>query len=235
VIYYEAQKDSKMDPQVITAVPRPSQDLIMRLRVFETATVHEASGGKGALSSDIKPLDPRMRVCGPAITVACRPGDNLIIHKAIYAAEAGDVLVVTMGGYVEGGAWGEIMTVAAQARGIAGLISDGSVRDSRSIIESGFPVFAKGISIKGTTKDSLGFINYPLCIGGTTVNPGDVVLGDADGIVVVAGGALVEVLEKCRLRREREEKIKQELKMGKSTLELYGFEKILQAKGLREV
>jgi 4-hydroxy-4-methyl-2-oxoglutarate aldolase len=199
---------------------------------FETATINEASGGKGALSSDIKPLDPSITLCGPAVTVTCRPGDNLILHKAIYLAEPGDVLVVTVGGYVEAGPWGEIMTVAAQARGIAGLVIDGSVRDSRSIIDSKFPVFAKGLSIKGTTKDSLGFINHPICIGGVTVHPGDVISGDADGVVFVAHRELADVLEKCRVRREKEEKIKGEIKKGKSTLELYGFDKILQAKGL---
>lgn len=204
------------------------------LSSFETATVHEASGGKGALSSDIRPIDSHMRLCGPAVTVVCRPGDNLIIHKAIYVAEPGDVLVVTVGGYIEAGPWGEIMTVAAQARGIAGLVIDGSVRDSSSIIDSKFPVFAKGLCIKGTTKDSLGFINHPFCIGGVTVQPGDVVLGDADGVVVVAQHELAEVLKKCKRRREKEEKIKEELKRGKSTLDLYGFDQILQTKGLKE-
>lgn len=223
-----------MDPQVIRNISRPSRDLVKELSSFETATVHEASGGKGALSSDIKPINSHMRLCGPVVTVACRPGDNLIIHKAIYVAEPEDVLMVTVGGYTEAGPWGEIMTVAAQARGIAGLIIDGSVRDSSSIIDTKFPVFSKGLSIKGTTKDCLGFINHPICIGGVTVHPGDVVLGDGDGVVVVAHQELAEVLKKCKFRKEKEEKIKEELKRGKSTLELYGFDKILQVKGLKE-
>ncbi|MEW6377263.1 MAG: 4-carboxy-4-hydroxy-2-oxoadipate aldolase/oxaloacetate decarboxylase [Thermodesulfobacteriota bacterium] len=223
-----------MDPHVIKDIPRPSPHLIRKLTSFETATVHEASGGKGALTSDIKPIDRNSRLYGPSLTVFCRPGDNLIIHKAIYVAEPGDVLVVTAGGYVEAGPWGEIMTIAAQARGIAGLIIDGSVRDSSFIIESKFPVFSRGLSIKGTSKECLGLINYPICIGGVTIHPGDVVLGDADGVVVVAYQDLPIVLEKCKLRKEKEEKIKQELKMGKSTLELYGFDQILQTKGLKE-
>jgi 4-hydroxy-4-methyl-2-oxoglutarate aldolase len=223
-----------MDPHVFKNISRPSRALIKELSNFETATVHEASGGKGALSSEIKPIDPHMRVCGPALTVACRSGDNLIIHKAIYVAEPGDVLVVTVGGYAEAGPWGEIMTVAAQARGIGGLIIDGSVRDSNLIIELGFPVFSRSLSIKRTTKDSLGLINHPICIGGITICPGDVVLGDRDGVVVVPHQDLNEVLGKCKLRREKEEKIKQQLKIGKTTLELYGFDKILQTKGIRE-
>jgi len=224
-----------MDAHVIRKILRPPQNLLKEIGFFETATVHEASGGKGALASDIKPIDSLSRLCGPAVTVACRPGDNLMLHKAIYVAEPGDVLVATVGGYKEAGPWGEIMTLAAQARGIAGLIIDGSVRDSRSITDLQFPIFSKSLSIKGTTKDSLGLINHPISIGGVTINPGDLILGDADGIVVVARQNLAEVLTKCKLRREKEEKIKEELKKGKSTLELYGFDKILQAKGMKEV
>ena len=223
-----------MDAHVIKKISRPAQNLVQELADFETATVHEAYGGKGALSCDIKPIDPSGRVCGPAVTVSGRPGDNLILHKAIYVAEPGDVLVATVGGYTEAGPWGEIMTVAAQARGIAGLIIDGSVRDSRSIIDLRFPVFSKSLSIKGTTKDSLGLINHTISIGGVSINPGDLILGDCDGVVVVARQDLSEVLAQCKLRREKEKKIKEELKKGKSTLELLGFDKILQTKGLKE-
>jgi 4-hydroxy-4-methyl-2-oxoglutarate aldolase len=215
-------------------IDRPAFALIRELSGYDSATVHEAYGGKGALDSALKPLDIRMKVCGPAITVAARPGDNLILHKAIYVAAKGDVLVVSAGGYVEAGPWGEIMTLAAQERGIAGLIIDGSVRDSNPIRELRFPVFSKGVCIKGTTKETPGAVNAPIQIGGISIQPGDAVLGDADGVVVVAARDLPEVLEKCRLRKEKEEKIRGELKKGKTTLELYGFDKILQAKGLKE-
>ena len=224
-----------MEAHVIRNISRPPQNLIKEIGSLEAATVHEAYGGKGALASDIKPIDSLNRLCGPAVTVACRPGDNLMLHKAIYVAEPGDVLVATVGGYTEAGPWGEIMTLAAQARDIAGLIIDGSVRDSRSIRDLQFPVFSKALSIKGTTKDCLGLINHPIHMGGVTINPGDLILGDADGVVVVARPDLAEVLNKCKLRQEKEEKIKEELKKGKSTLELYGFDKILQIKGMKEV
>ena len=114
------------------------------------------------------------------------------------------------------------------------MVIDGSIRDSIAIQGLGFPAFSKGLSIRGTTKDSLGYINHPIVIGDVTVHPGDVILGDADGVVVVAQKDLVEVLEKCKLRKEKEEKIKKELQMGKSTLELYGFDRILHAKGMKE-
>jgi 4-hydroxy-4-methyl-2-oxoglutarate aldolase len=223
-----------MEPHVVRKFVRPPQNLIKELSCFDSATVYEASGGKGALSSDIKPVDPKSRLCGTAVTVVCRPGDNLMIHKAIYVAEEGDVLVASAGGYVEAGPWGEIMTVAAQVRGIAGLVIDGSIRDSIAIRESGFPAFSRGLCIKGTTKDCLGLINYPIVIGGIRAEPGDVVLGDADGVVVVSQKDLPKVIEKCRLRKEKEEKILKELRAGRSTLDLYGFGKILEAKGLKE-
>ncbi|MBP1720419.1 MAG: Demethylmenaquinone methyltransferase [Deltaproteobacteria bacterium] len=219
---------------VIREIARPSVELIRALFAYDSATVHEAYGGKGALESSLKPLDPNLKVCGPVVTVSARPGDNLILHKAIYVAAEGDVLMVSAGGYVEAGPWGEIMTLAARERGIRGLIIDGSVRDSKALRELLFPVFSRGICIKGTTKETLGTINYPIQIGGVSVRPGDAVLGDADGVVVVAAQDLPAVLEKCRQRKEKEEKIRQELKQGKSTLEIYGFDKILQAKGLKE-
>jgi 4-hydroxy-4-methyl-2-oxoglutarate aldolase len=220
--------------QVIREIIRPPSAWIQELSGYDSATVHEAYGGKGALQSDLKPLDNRMKVCGPAATVSARPGDNLILHKAIYVAAKGDVLVVSAGGYVEAGPWGEIMTLAAQERGIRGLVIDGSVRDSNAIRDLRFPVFSRGVCIKGTTKETLGWINHPLQIGGVSIQPGDGVLGDADGVVVVAAGDLPSVLENCRRRKEKEEKIREELKKGRSTLELYGFDKILEAKGLQE-
>ena len=219
---------------VIKDISRPSKDLIQELAGLDTATVHEASGGRGALSSDIKPIRPEMRVCGSALTVACRPGDNLMLHKAIYVAKPGDVLVVTVGGYLEAGYWGEVMAFAAKERGISGLVIDGSVRDTRSLIEMSFPAFSKGISIKGTTKDSLGLINHPIQIGGVTVHPGDAVLGDGDGVVIVARQDLAEVIKKSRMRMEKEEAVMQKIKEGKPLFELVGLDRVLQAKGLKE-
>lgn len=129
-----------------------------------TATLHEASGQKGALPFGIKPLSPTMRVAGPAFTVATPPGNNLWIHRALAAATPGDVLVVATSGHHEAGYWGDIMTVAALARGIAGLVIDGCVRDSEAIARLEFPVFARGLSIRGTKKDAgaPGYLQSPI-------------------------------------------------------------------------
>src|SRR5690606_18793986 len=149
------------------------------------ATVHEAQGQKGALSSAIKPLDPAMRLAGPALTVNCRPDDNLAIHYALTIARPGDVIVVDAKGFVEAGAWGDVMTLMARKKGVAGLVIDGSVRDANAIVEMGFPVFSRGISIKGTAKNQPGAVDVPIVCGGVGINPGDVVLGDRDGLVVI--------------------------------------------------
>jgi 4-hydroxy-4-methyl-2-oxoglutarate aldolase len=219
---------------VIRTVRRVPQELVNRYKGVSTATVHEASGGKGALSSRIKPISPEMKVCGPAVTVKVRPCDNLILHKAIYVAQKGDVIVADAGGYMEAGAWGEIMAVAAHYRGIAGLVFNGMVRDADPIRNLGFPVFACGLSIKGTEKVSLGWINHPLNLDDVTIHPGDLVLGDRDGVVVVGREEAEEVIQKSLAREQKETGVKERLRQGESTLDIYGFADILKSRGLTE-
>lgn len=219
---------------VIHSIQRVGVDLVQQYRELSPATVHEASGGKGALSSRIKPIAPGMKICGPAVTVKVKPGDNLMLHQAIYVAKAGDVIVADAEGFTEAGAWGEIMAVAAQARGIAGLVFHGAVRDSQSMIELGFPVFCLALCIKGTEKISLGWINHPLPLDNITINPGDLVLGDRDGIVIVGREEAKEVLQKSRAREEKEKAIKKRLRAGESTLDIYGFAHILKERNLTE-
>ncbi len=215
-------------------IQRVSRDLVESMKALPTATIYEASGGKGALFHYIKPIKVGMRLCGPVIPVMTRPGDNLIVHKAIYVAQPGDVLLVGTSSFVEAGFWGGIMTEAAQQRGIAGLVTDGAVRDTEEIIKMDFPVFSQGISIKGTTKTCLGTINHPMHFGGVRVEPGDLIVGDSDGVVVVARKDVTGVLEKAKQREEKEKRISSELRQGKTTLELYGFSKILEREGLKE-
>jgi 4-hydroxy-4-methyl-2-oxoglutarate aldolase len=201
---------------------------------LSSATVYEASGGKGALSSRIKPISPDMKVCGPVVTVKVRPGDNLLLHKAIYVAQRGNVIVADAGGYMEAGAWGEIMAVAAKAREIAGFVFNGCVRDAQAMSDLGFPVFSCGLSIKGTEKISLGWINHPLNLDNITIHPGDLILGDRDGLVVVERGEAEEVFKKSLAREEKEKGIKERLRRGESTLDIYGFADILKSRGLTE-
>jgi 4-hydroxy-4-methyl-2-oxoglutarate aldolase len=188
-----------------------------------TATVHEAMGRRGALPSAIKPVAATMKVCGPAFTVDSPPGDNLLLHHAIYAAQPGDVLVVRVSDHYEAGYWGEIMGVAAQVRGIAGLVIDGGVRDSVELTRLNFPTFSHGLCIRGTTKHGGGSLNKPLTVGSIIVNPGDIVLGDADGVVVVPLAEGPAILQKSIERVKREDDIMAQLRAGKTTLDIYNL------------
>jgi len=202
---------------------KPKDPLIGEFLKQTSATVHEAMGRRGALPGAIKPISPAMRMCGPAFTVDSPPMDNLLLHQAIYAASPGDVLVVRVADYYEAGYWGEIMGVAAQTRGLAGLVIDGGVRDSLELTAMGFPTFSRGLCIKGTLKHGGGALNKPLAIGSIVIQPGDIVIGDADGVVVVPRAEGPAILEKSVQRVDRENVIMQQLRDGKSTLEIYGL------------
>lgn len=204
------------------------QGILKGFREVSTASVHEVMGKRGALDAGLRPLWQGIRMCGPALTVRARAGDNLALHRAIYAAQAGDVLVADGGGYTEAGMWGDVTTTAAQARGIEGLVIDGAVRDQESVRGLRFPVFSRGVSMKGTTKKTLGEIGVPVNCGGVTVNPGDLVLGDEDGVVVVPSGMAAEVLEAARRKEAQEEEIRRQLRAGKTTLELLGFDQVIR-------
>lgn len=183
---------------------------------------------QGTMDSGIKPIDPKSRMLGRAVTVQCYPGDNLALHQGIYAAEPGDVLILDCHGYTEAGHFGDIMALACQMRGIAGVVIDGSCRDSEDIKELDLPVFVRGFNPSGTVKASLGKVNVPVTCGGVRVNPGDMILGDCDGVVVVPREKEDQVFEKAQAKFAKEEKLVEELKAGKTTLEIYGFDKLIK-------
>ena len=201
-----------------------SKELIDRLATFSSATIHEAMDKQGALPSAIKPINHTMKLCGTAYTIQSMPGDNLLFHRAIAFASARDVLVATVSGHYESGYWGEIMTVASQARGIAGLVIDGCVRDANEIEALNFPVFCRGLCIQGTTKHGTGTLNRNISIGSVRIEPGDIVLGDRDGVVTVPAASVEEAVVKCKARVEKEKRTMQALRDGKTTLEIYGWE-----------
>ena len=202
---------------------RVQADLVAAFATIQAATVHEAQGGIGAVAADIRPLDRSMSLCGPALTIKMPPKDNLALHQALYLAEPGDVLVVDCGSYTEAGQWGGILMEAAKARGVAGLITNGSVRDTDELIEGGFPVFSRGISIKGTAKNPGARIGEPLVFEGIAVAPGDLVRADADGIVFVTKETAADALDKSRARIAKEDDFTRRIRNGESTLDLYGF------------
>jgi len=195
-------------------------DSIRALRDFGSATIYEAQGAKGALDSGIKPIHPDMRVAGPALTVDTRPADNLMLHYAMLKARPGDVLVVDAKGFVEAGPWGDIFTEQALKIGLAGLIINGAVRDASAITRMGFPVFCRGLSIKGTGKNQPGKLNVPVCIGDVQINPGDIVVGDQDGVVVVRRDEVDFALSSSRAREAKEAMFRERIGNGATTVDL---------------
>ncbi len=204
---------------------RVADDVVRAARPFGTATLHEAAGKIGALPSSIKPTSKTFTCCGPAFTVHSPPHDNLWLHRAIAVASPGDILVVYVGGGYEAGYWGEIMSTAAQARKLGGVIIDGCVRDSQLLETLGFPVFSRGLCIRGTGKDfeATGWLGQPVLIGDICVQSGDLVAGDADGVVVIPREAAAAAVEASAIREAKEAEIMEQLKKGALTLDLYGW------------
>lgn len=218
----------KIDP-ALTTLPefhRVSAVVVQAASGLSAATLHEAAGKVGALPSAIKPVSPDFRLCGTAVTVTSPGGDNLWIHRAIYQARRGDVLVVHVSDRHEHGYWGEIMSTAAKARGLAGLVIDGCVRDGRLLGDIGFPVFARGLCIRGTGKDfgARGWINAPVLIGDVTVNPGDLIFGDGDGVVCVPRTQAETAIPAAVQRDAHEADVCRKLEAGATTLGLYGWD-----------
>jgi 4-hydroxy-4-methyl-2-oxoglutarate aldolase len=199
-------------------------DSFERFADFDPATLYEASGRRGMVDPAIRPAWRGARVCGPAVTVECPPGDNLMLHVAVAHARPGVVIVAAVGGYLQAGAWGEILTDAARARGIAGLVIDGAVRDIDAIEASGFPVFSRGLAIGSCTKERRGKLDVAIQFGGVPVHPGDLVFGNADGLVIVEHDRIDDVYQAAAGRRRKELEIITKLREGRTTMELLGLE-----------
>lgn len=188
---------------------------------FDPATLYEAAGRRGMVDPAIKPAWPGARICGIAATVDCPPSDNLMLHHAVAAAaERGLVLVANTGAYLRTGAWGEILTEAALAKGVAGLVIDGAVRDIEAIASLKFPIFSRGLAIGACTKERFGSINQPILFGGVPVRPGDVVFGDSDGLVIIERERADEVYAAAVKRRDIEAGLIAQLRAGRTTIEL---------------
>lgn len=205
--------------------PRVEASVCAAAGGFGTATLHEAGGQIGALPPVIKPVVPSFRICGPAFPVSGPGLDNLWIHRGINGAQPGDVLVCSVSGVYEGGYWGEIMSTAAKMRRLGGLVIDGCVRDGTLLEEIGFPVFARGLCIRGTGKDfsARGTLAQPIVIGDVTVNPGDLIVGDGDGVVVIPRERAAEIVAASQTREEKEDRTLAQIRAGKTTVEIYNW------------
>ncbi len=200
-------------------------DVKKELSKFSTATIHEALGKTGNLPSAIKPINPKMKICGQAYTVKTMPRDNVLLHRAYAYAKPGDVIVANCSDFYEAGYWGDLMSLGAKTKGITGLVIDGCVRDADDIEAMNFPVFSRGLCIRGTSNHGDGTLNEPIIIGDCRIHPGDIIIGDRDGVVVVPKDRIEEALEKSKAREEKEENVRKQLREGKTSIQIYGWDK----------
>jgi 4-hydroxy-4-methyl-2-oxoglutarate aldolase len=199
------------------------------LRALGSATLGE-SGGRAA-HRRLRPAWPGAVIAAPAFPVGCTPGDNLAVHVAVTKAPRGSVLVVDVGDVVDRGYWGEVLTTAAEAAGLAGLVLDGGVRDVGALEAHGFPVFSAAIALPGATKDKPGTVGVPVPVGGVVVAAGDWVVADVDGVTFVPGAAIGQVLEAGRARESKEAGFFESLRSGSTTVELLGLDGSLVREG----
>jgi 4-hydroxy-4-methyl-2-oxoglutarate aldolase len=224
-----------MKPTIVRRVERADQAVVCALGDLGVATIHEAQGRTGLMRPYMRPVYIGARTAGHAITVSSQPGDNLMIHAALELCQTGDVLVVTTTSESTDGMFGELLAVSARARGVVGLVIDAGIRDVMDITAMEFPVWAKAISAQGTVKATAGSVNVPVVCAGAIVRPGDVVVGDADGVVVVPRRAAADVARLGAERVAKEQKTRERLRNGELGLDFYGFRTKLAELGVMYV
>jgi 4-hydroxy-4-methyl-2-oxoglutarate aldolase len=217
---------------VYTDIDRPDASAVETLSAFGVATVHEAMGRVGLMRPYMRPIAPTAQICGPAVTVLLQPGDNWMLHVAAEQVRPGDVIVAGCTTKSEDGFFGELLATSLRARGCAGLVIDGGVRDVAELTMMDFPVFSRAINAKGTVKATLGSVNVPIVCGKALVNPGDVIVADVDGVVVVPRHQVAEIAEASRTREENEGAKRAKLKDGMLGLDLYRMREPLARAGL---
>jgi 4-hydroxy-4-methyl-2-oxoglutarate aldolase len=218
--------------KIVSKISRPDPEAVKILGELGVATVHEAHGRMGLMKPYMRPIYPSAKVAGPAVTVLCQSGDNLMIHAAVAVCQPGDVLVVTTGSDSTDGMFGDLLATSLIAHGVLGLIIDAGVRDVSELTAMDFPVWSRAISAQGTVKATAGSVNVPIVCAGASVHPGDVIVGDMDGVVVVPRERAAEVAKASQARTAKEEKNRESLRSGELGLDMYGLRNKLKELGV---
>jgi 4-hydroxy-4-methyl-2-oxoglutarate aldolase len=224
-----------MKPTIVRKVVRAESEVVKTLGDLGVATVHEAQARTGLMRPYMRPIYPAAKAAGAAITISCHPGDNLMIHASIEFCQKGDILVVSTTSESTDGMFGELLAESARAHGVVGLVIDAGVRDVRDLTEMDFPVWSKAVSAQGTVKATAGSVNVPIICAGAWVRPGDVIVADADGVVVVKRETAAEVARLASDRFTKEQKSRERLKAGELGLDFYGLRAKLAELGVRYV
>ncbi|GHF78458.1 4-carboxy-4-hydroxy-2-oxoadipate aldolase/oxaloacetate decarboxylase [Streptomyces thermodiastaticus] len=221
-----------MSGVIVTGVPRADAADVEALAGFGVATVHEAMGRTGLLPSRLRPIQQGIRAAGTAVTVLSWPGDNLMIHAAVEQCGEGDLLVVTTTSPSTDGMFGELFATALRRRGVRGLVIDAGVRDTQELRDLGFPAWSAAVSAQGTVKATGGSVNVPVAIGGQLIRPGDVILADDDGVVVVPRDKAREAAEAAQAREAKEAATRAAFLEGQLGLDRYGLRQKLEQLGV---
>ena len=224
-----------MKPTIVRRIPRPDPQIVKILGDLGVATVHEAQGRTGLMRPYMRPIYPSAKMAGPAVTVLSAPGDNLMIHAAVELCQPGDVLVVTTTSESTDGMFGELLATSLVAHGVVGLVIEAGVRDVSELTAMDFPVWSRAVHAQGTVKDTPGWVNVPIVCAGAPVNPGDVIVADQDGVVVVPRASAAEAAAASQARVAKEEKAREKLRAGEVGLDFYGLRAKLKELGVEYV